>query len=123
MSYEFYKILHLTGVILVFSGLVGLLTPVMAGVAVEGKLKKMVFMSHGIGLFLALVGGFGLLARLGLARDMPVWVYGKLVIWLALGGAISLVKRKGRYGGPIFLTLVALFIAASYLAVVKPFTV
>jgi hypothetical protein len=123
MSYEFYKILHLTGVILVFSGLIGLLTMTMSGVVAAGKTKTLIFVSHGLGLFLALVGGFGLLARLGLARDMPTWVYGKLVIWIILGGAIAVVKRNGRFGGPIFLSLVSLFIIASYLAVIKPFTV
>lgn len=123
MSYEFYKILHFTGVILTFSGLMGLLTLTMTGTPVEGKTKSLVFISHGVGLFLALVGGFGLLARLGLAREMPTWVYGKLVIWLVLGAAIALVKRKGRFGGPIFISLIALFITASYLAVIKPFTV
>lgn len=123
MSYEFYKIMHLTGVLLVFSGLVGLLTVRMAGVAVEGKVKSLVFISHGVGLLLALVGGFGLMARLGMAQSMPTWIYGKLVIWLALGAGIAFVKRKGQMGWPVFIALIAIFIAAGYLAVVKPFTV
>jgi hypothetical protein len=121
MSYEVYKILHLTGIILIFSGLVGLLTVKMSNGIVEGKTKSLIFMSHGIGLLLALVGGFGLLARLGLARDIPNWVFGKLAIWLILGGAIAIVKRKGQLGWPIFAGLILLFIAAAYLAILKPF--
>lgn len=123
MSYEFYKIMHLTGVILVFSGLVGLLTVRMASVPVEGKVKSLVFISHGVGLLLALVGGFGLMARLGMTQSMPTWIYGKLVIWLALGAGIGFVKRKGQIGWPVFIALIAIFILAGYLAVVKPFTV
>jgi hypothetical protein len=121
MSYEFYKVLHLTGVILTFSGLIGLLTVRMSGTALEGKTKTLVFISHGLGLLMALVGGFGLLARLGMAQSMPHWVYVKLVIWLFLGGAISVVKRKGHMGWPLYGVLIALFVVASYLAVSKPF--
>lgn len=122
MSYEFYKVLHLTGVILVFSGLVGLLTVKMSGGVVAGKVKSLVFLSHGLGLLLALVGGFGLMARLGLHQGIPGWIYGKLAIWLILGGAIAVLKRKGQLGWPLFLGLIVIFIAAGYLAVVKPFT-
>ncbi len=121
MPYEFYKIVHLTGIVLLFSGLVGLLTIKMAGVPVEGKTKSLVFISHGLGTFLILLGGFGLLARLGLVRDLPNWVIAKLAIWLVLAGGIALVKRKGQIGTPIFVGLICLFIAAAYLAILKPF--
>ena len=119
--YEFYKIMHLTGLIMIFSGLVGLLTLKMAGAAVEGKVKSLVFISHGVGLALALVGGFGLMARLGLVREMPNWIYVKIAIWLILGGAIAAVKRKGELGSKLFLALIAIFVIAAYLAVYKPF--
>lgn len=122
MSYEFYKILHLTGIIMVFTGLVGLLTIKMSGGALEGKAKSLVFMSHGLGLLLALVGGFGLLARLNMVSSLPHWVYGKLLIWLILGGAIAGVKRKGHMGWPVFILLLAVFVAAAYLAILKPGT-
>ena len=121
MSYEIYKIMHLTGIVLIFSGLMGLLAIRMAGHTAEEKTKSLIFMSHGIGLLLALVGGFGLLARLGLTRDIPNWVFAKIVIWLVLGGAIAIVKRKGHLGRPLFLGLIILFIAGAYLAILKPF--
>lgn len=123
MSYEFYKIMHLTGVILVFTGLVGLLTIKMSGGTLVGKTKMLVFASHGVGLLLALVGGFGLMARLGMAQSMPTWIYGKLIIWFILGGAIALIKRKANIGGLLYGGLIAIFLVASYLAVMKPFTV
>ena len=65
MPYEFYKILHLTGLVLLFSGLVSLLTLKAIGAEVNGAAKKFSFIAHGIGLFLILLSGFGLLARLG----------------------------------------------------------
>jgi len=121
MSYEFYKIVHLTGIVLLFCGLVGLLTLKMAGAEVSGKTKKLIFSSHGVGAFLVLLGGFGLLARLNLAQNIPTWAYAKLLIWLLAGGAIALVKRKGQMGWPIFAILMILFITAECLAILKTF--
>lgn len=121
MPIEVYKILHLIGIVLVFSGLVGLLTIQMSSGKLEGKAKSLVFASHGTGILLILVSGFGLLARLGLTKDIPNWVYGKLVIWLVLAGFVAVVKRKGHIGSPLFLSLIAIFTLAAYLAIFKPF--
>ena len=121
MSYEVYKIIHLIAIVLLFSGLVGLLTIQMSGGALTGKAKSLVFASHGVGLLLLLVSGFGLLARLGMISGLPGWVFAKLAIWLILGGALALVKRKGIIGWPIFLSLITIFGVAAYLAILKPF--
>jgi hypothetical protein len=121
MSYEFYKILHLIGIVSLFSGLVGLLTIKMSGGNLEGKAKSLVFSAHGVGLLLIIVSGFGLLARLGLARDIPGWVFGKLAIWLILGGATAVIKKKGHIGWLLFIILILIFTAAAYLAILKPF--
>ncbi len=121
MSYEVYKIIHLVAIVLLFSGLIGLLTIQMSGGALAGKVKSMVFMSHGIGLVLVLISGFGLIARLGLTSGLPGWIYAKLLIWLFLGAAISIVKRKGLIGWPIFISLIAFFTIAAVLATLKPF--
>ena len=121
MSYEVYKIIHLTGIVLLFSGLVGLLALKMSGAALEGKTKKFIFLTHGIGAFFVLLGGFGLLARLELARSIPNWAYAKILIWLVLGGSVALIKRKGQFAFPIYVLLMILFIAAACLAIFKPF--
>lgn len=122
MPYEFYKVLHITGLILVFSGIAGVFFPVLAGHPLEGKNKRFAFITHGIGLLLMFVSGFGLLARLGIAKDgLPHWIYAKLVIWLFLGGAIALAKRKGQIGWPLFVLFVGVGITAAIIAVIKPF--
>jgi hypothetical protein len=121
MSYEFYKIIHFIGIVMILTGLTGLLTIKMSGGALEGTSKKLVFMAHGFGLLFVLVSGFGLLARLGLTQSMPGWVFGKLAIWLIFGGIIALLKRKAQIGTPLYFLLLAIFTAAAYLAVVKPF--
>lgn len=121
MSYEFYKILHITGLILLFFGLSSALTLKMAGATFTGSVKKMAFITHGLGLLFLLVSGFGLLAKLGIMAEMPGWVWTKLGVWLAMGGAIALAKRKGQLGWPIMVLFVGLGIFAAWLAISKPF--
>ncbi|OFZ31892.1 MAG: hypothetical protein A2622_11775 [Bdellovibrionales bacterium RIFCSPHIGHO2_01_FULL_40_29] len=120
MTYEFYKVLHLVSIILLFSGLVGLLTIQMSGGSALGRVKSLVYISHGVGWLLLLVSGFGLAARLGLTTGLPGWVYSKLVIWLLLGLAITVIRRKGVKGLPVYIGLMVLFSAAAFLAVTKP---
>lgn len=122
MPYEFYKVIHFTGIALVLTGLAGLLTVKMSGGNLEGRTKTMVFAAHGVGLLFVLVSGFGLMAKLQMmSQAMPGWIYGKLAIWLVLGGFIGFLKRKGHIGAPLYFLLLAIFITAAYLAVNKPF--
>ena len=121
MSYEAYKIIHLVAIVLLFSGLIGILAVKMSGGVLDGKVKSLMFASHGIGLLVLLVSGFGLLARLNLTHAIPGWVFGKLAIWLILGGSLALVKRKGHIGWPLFISLIGIFAVAAFLAVIKPF--
>lgn len=120
MSYEFYKVLHLCGLMLLFFGLSSAMTLKMAGVAFTGSVKKLAFITHGVGLFIMLVGGFGLLARMGL-MNMPNWAMAKLGIWILLGGAIAIAKRKGQIGWPLMILFVGLGTTAAWLAITKPF--
>lgn len=121
MSYEFYKLIHLIGLFLVISGLVGLLTIKMSSGKLEGQARKLVFISHGVGLVFILVSGFGLLARLQMTQPMPNWVYIKIVIWLIFGGAMTLIKRKLNANSTTLAGLLILFIIAGYIAINKPF--
>ena len=120
MPYEFYKVLHLTGIFLLISGLVAAYTTTWSGHTLSGKIRTFAFSMHGFGLLLVLVSGFGLLARLGLAQGMPVWAYVKLGVWGAFALAISLLKRKGQLGWPLYSLLVIIYLVAVYSAVYKP---
>lgn len=122
MPYEIYKILHLVGIFLLTSGLVGILALVWSGHGPSGKVKTFAFITHGVGLALLLVSGFGLLARIGIPQGsgMPFWIYVKLVIWLIFGGLIALLKRKGQIGWPLYFVLIAIFTTAAYFGVYKP---
>lgn len=122
MSYEFYKILHLSGLILLFSGLICLLTLKIAGVAIEGSSKKFAYMTHGIGLFFILLSGFGLLARLNIiGGGLPNWIFVKLAIWLYFGISVVLIKKRGQMGWALFAPMFFVFILAAFTAIIKPF--
>jgi hypothetical protein len=120
MSYEFYKILHLLGLFLLTSGLMGVFFTVWAGAPLQGKVKSASFALHGLGLVFSLVSGFGLLARLGLVSGLPTWVYYKLGLWAFFALAISVLKRKGHMGMPLYILLLLGYFCAAYIGVMKP---
>jgi hypothetical protein len=112
MSYEFYKILHIVSVIALFLGLAGSLY----------TSKKGYGMLHGLALLLILITGFGALAKMGLMQGgLPGWTMVKLGVWVILGGAIAVAKRK-MLPPSVQITLWLLFgLVAISSAVLKPF--
>lgn len=121
MSYEFYKIVHITGVIMVFLGLAGILGLRLAGPNLPAGPRRLFVITHGVGLLMAFVAGFGLAARLNMFQNLPMWVWAKIVIWLVLGGALTLAKRKGHVGAPLLVLFIGLACTAAWLAITKPF--
>lgn len=111
MPPHIYHILHLIGVIFLFVGIGGLLSP-------NGNTRTGM-KYHGIGLLILLVAGFGLIAKLKLSYTAP-WVIGKFIIWLALGGLPVLAKKRVLQPGVIVLIAVALGGVAAYLGYLKP---
>lgn len=122
MSYEFYKVLHIIGLACLLLGFgLGLAYFLLAKNGAPKALRIWTFALHGVGLAIMLVAGFGLLARLNMARDMPTWVYGKLFIWFVLALLISLVKRRPQWFPVLSVVIVALVGYATKLAVSKNF--
>jgi hypothetical protein len=113
MSYETYKILHLIGLVILFISLGAL-----AYVPLEKRKPLMAL--NGLASVIMLVAGFGLLARLGLARDMGTWVYIKIVIWLVLSATPVILRKKPTLAMPVLLGSIALGTLAAYLAIMKP---
>lgn len=120
MPLETYKLIHFCGLMMLFFGLGGITMLKMANAPMTGPAKSLSFISHGLGLLLLLLGGFGMLAKMGFMGAMPSWAYGKLVIWLLFGGAAVLAKRKGQWGWPLLVFFVILGGAAAGLALYKP---
>lgn len=121
MSYEFYKITHIIGILMVFTGLMGIVALRMVGTELPPRPRRLFMIFHGLGLLVALVAGFGLAARLNYMAALPTWVWVKIGVWIVLGAGLTVAKRKGALGAPVVISFLALGGFAAWLAITKPF--
>lgn len=124
MSLVFYKWVHLFGVIMVFTALGGALFASLQNPDKKSLAgRKVIGALHGGGLLLALVGGFGLMARMQLKLSQHGWLHGKMLMWLAFGASLAFLyktaKPKKLRWVPILLLMAALTL---WLVEWKPFT-
>jgi len=98
MPYEFYKVLHILGLILALTGLGAVALQIYINSSPKFPLKRAVMIYHGMGTLIVFVSGFGLMARIGLAtQSWPTWIYIKITIWLlVLGLGPTLLMRAPR---------------------------
>lgn len=120
ISYTVYKFIHFAGVIGLFLALGSLAALRIAGSGKPHATWRVFVISHGVSLFLILLGGFGMLARLGIHWPWPSWLTAKLVLWLFFGGSLALLKRKPEWSLPLWLILLVTGVAAVYLGTFKP---
>jgi uncharacterized protein with PQ loop repeat len=116
-----YKNLHLIGVFMILVALGGFIAQQIHATAPERAWRRPIAITHGIGMVLALVGGFGMLARLGIFWPWPGWVVGKIIIWLIFGILVALIGRTPALAKPLWWSTIALAAIAAYLALNKPF--
>jgi hypothetical protein len=125
MSYEAYRVLHLLGVLLVFLSM-GAVTFHVAGGGTKATNphRALLGATHGLGVLIVLIAGFGLLARLGLggpAAPVPLWAWMKLGIWLVFGLGMTLVYRLPHAAKILWGVWALLGTTAAILCVFKPF--
>jgi hypothetical protein len=87
MDPNIYKVIHLAAVIILFGAL---------GASIytsSNKDNKLAGILHGISLLLILISGFGLIARIW-DSQWQWWMFIKMAIWLLLGGAYTLGKKR-----------------------------
>ena len=116
MTYQIYKIIHLTGILLVVLSLGGLIFRAILK-SEDLNSRKLGGLGSGIGLILALIGGFGMIAKWGFQG----WIIGKILIWFALGGMIAVINRQPRHAKMLWWVVLLLSVFAIFLAVMKPF--
>jgi hypothetical protein len=123
LSYQFYKLIHFLGIwVLFFSFGAGYLyLKDQAAKGLKEVRPKVVVISNSVGLVFILLGGFGMLARLGIHWPWPNWIALKFAAWVLLGFTMMIVKR--RLVPPVAFAGLALLIAtlAGYLGIWKPF--
>jgi len=120
MSYTFYKVIHFAGIFMVFMALSGLLIEAMSKEENGKNMRRWAMISHGLGLLLIFIAGFGLMARLGFISGWPSWVYVKIVVWTILGGISPLILRKRQWAKALWVLIIGLGVVAGYSATKKP---
>jgi hypothetical protein len=125
MPHAVYKLIH-------FFGLFGMVT-LLAGAAMhalvghtraERPFGRGFAIAHGIGAFLVLLGGFGMLARIGMVgglRAFPAWLWVKIGVWFLIGGISGVPYRKPELAMPVMVVTPLLAGVAAYFALYKPF--
>ncbi|HUF14094.1 MAG TPA: hypothetical protein VMN78_13400 [Longimicrobiales bacterium] len=134
ISYGVYRLLHFFGIFLLLTALGGAVMRAMLGgtrtaaatpggdgadEAAAKRLRRLIGISHGVALFLILLGGFGMLARLDIG--MPGWIIGKLGIWLVLGGLLAAANRMAGRARVLWFAIPVLGLLAAWLAYTRPF--
>lgn len=102
--------LHLAGAFGLFTAL--------GATMLAGSGKKGASALHGISLLLILIVGFAMLQKPPMNQ---YWWMVKLAIWLFLGAAPALAKRKALPSGVILALCLAGGVAAAWLGSAKPF--
>lgn len=121
MPYLFYRAVHFLGIF----GLVVVLSVALGRAALLSRdpWRRRLAGLHGAALFLILLGGFGMLARLGVDHGaiFPGWVWVKLAIWTTLGALVMAAGRSGVWSlrGLVLIPLLAAL--AGLVAYAKPF--
>lgn len=125
ISYSVYRLVHLVGIFVLLVALgAALRAPRVNDSRPPDRRGRVVTAAlHGLGLFVVLLGGFGLLARIGIVHgaSWPGWVWAKLAIWALLGAAIAVPRLRPAWGRVVLLLVPLAGGFAAWLAIFKPF--
>jgi hypothetical protein len=125
MSPEFYKFLHLVGLVLIVLSFTILSFGYYYKNQIEKPWKLIGSIGHGLGLLLILISGFGLAAKIGLFANgmgsLPIWFLTKIVFWIVIGGVVVLIRKKGYQNITLYCLVIAILLIPMFLGLFKPF--
>jgi hypothetical protein len=107
-----YYILHVVSLLVLFGY-------TFYAFAAPAETRKRVLMITGIASLLALVGGFGLQAKL--AVGFPGWLIVKFACWLGLAALTGFGYRRREAAGTLAVVAIALAAVAVVMVYAKPF--
>lgn len=118
MSIQFYRLIHISGLIMVTLALgAAAFHTASGGTRSNNPWRKRVGMAHGIGLFLLLLGGFGMLAKLKIIWPLPMWIWLKVGIWLLIGASLTVLYRAQERSNMLWWAIVVLMIVSATLGI------
>jgi hypothetical protein len=117
-----YKVLHIFALLFVVVAYGGAVVARLAGGdAGVRPARRWITLTHGLALVAVLVTGFGALAKLGMNDpSWPLWVWGKIVLWLVLGGLIALARRGTGQARLLWFLVPLVGALAAALVIYKP---
>ena len=123
MRYAIYYPIHFLGIFLLFMSLGAMCIYCRnGGTKEDNPSRKFLAITHGVGLFLSILGGMGLMAVLQYSKGgMPAWIVAKLVIWLILGMASMMVYKAPKKATFFFFLFCVLGLLAGLSAKFKSF--
>lgn len=123
ISLSLYWYGHMLGIALLILSIGGVTLHAMSGGTKETSGGRgIAAASHGLGLLLILVAGFGMLAKLELFDGgLPGWVMAKLAIWVLIGFAFVVPYRRPELSKLVWFGAALLMLVAAILAHSKPF--
>lgn len=120
LSHATYKVIHLLGIFLLFSGMGGLwAVAASSSESFRASIRRLAIAAHGAAMLLILVAGFGMMARLQISHSWPLWIWIKMVIWVLLAGYPVLLKRQQKPSGILFFLAPVLGTIAAYAALFR----
>ncbi len=123
MDYTVYKLLHYLGIALLLVAIGGVcIHAVNSDDKKSNTARRLVLVMHGLGTFLILLGGFGMLAKIDeQGMGFPGWLWPKLIIWFALAASVGLPYKDRRVSLAIVVAAPILVLLSAYFAIFKPF--
>jgi hypothetical protein len=116
----FYKALHIFGLFLATTSLGGIaIHAANGGTKATSRTRALTAAVFGVGMLIALAGGFGQAARLGMTDTsiFPGWLWAKIAIWVLVAVLSILPYRIPALAKPIYLFVPVITGLASYLAI------